>query len=94
MPRPTRVPNASLTEAGGEGSEGETMAAAAAAVHQCGRFPLGPASGAAALARRELLREAERAELAAQEHLSVSRQLEGIVILRPNPDFEESDGKK
>ena len=35
-----------------------------------------------------LLTAIERAELAAEEYLATSRQLEGIVVLSKNPDWE------
>ena len=40
-----------------------------------------------------LLGTKERAELATEEVLSVSSVLEGIVILKDNPDYEEEEGK-
>ena len=40
-----------------------------------------------------LLAVGERAELATDKWLPVSPILEGVVILRPNPDFEEAGGK-
>lgn len=41
-----------------------------------------------------LLSATERAELATEEYLPVSSVLEGIVILKPNPDFEPEKDKK
>ena len=36
-----------------------------------------------------LLSHGERAELATDEYLAVTTLLEGIVILKPNPDYVE-----
>ncbi|OBZ81019.1 hypothetical protein A0J61_10932, partial [Choanephora cucurbitarum] len=38
-----------------------------------------------------LLAHSERAELATEEYLSLAPVLEGIVLLRKNPDYMEED---
>lgn len=38
-----------------------------------------------------LLSHGERAELATEEYLAVTTLLEGIVILKPNPDYEKTE---
>jgi 26S proteasome regulatory subunit N1 len=38
-----------------------------------------------------LLSATERAELGTEEYLPVSTVMEGVVILKPNPDFEPND---
>jgi 26S proteasome regulatory subunit N1 len=41
-----------------------------------------------------LLSATERAELGTEEYLPVSTVMEGVVILKPNPDFEPNDEKE
>ena len=41
-----------------------------------------------------LLASTERAELGTEEYLPVSSVLEGIVILKPNPDYKPDDDEK
>ena len=44
-----------------------------------------------------LLGAGDRAELASEKYLALTKSLEGIVILKPNPDWvetEEEDAKK
>ena len=40
-----------------------------------------------------LLGSKERAELGTEEVLSISSVLEGVVLLKDNPDYEPEDGK-
>ena len=41
-----------------------------------------------------LLSHGERAELATEEYLAVTTLLEGIVILKPNPDYVKEENLK